>query len=145
MNPGQPGQPGQEGTGHAGHGGRGGQGGVGTRGERGATGATGDRGPQRRYGPLYGYLIASAIFTVLLYFLLFQSRADSILNCERRNIQIAEVNNRVEPINLLIHLELDERGEEHAPSDLRDLRDLVAEPVQLDDCSETFEKPWPFG
>lgn len=141
----QEGQPGQEGTEQGGHGGRGGHGGTGARGATGARGQRGQRGPVRKHGPLYGYIVASIIFTVLLYWLAFSARADSVLNCEQRNAQFDEVNERASAINHLIRLELSEVNEEHSPLELHSLLTLRARPVALNDCRATFAKPWPFG
>lgn len=85
---------------------------------------------------LYGFLVASAIFTVLVYALLFSARQDSITNCEQRNAQFVEVNQRAALINELI--ELMEARNPH-------LREQSAKPVTLTDCNRTFSKPWPLG
>lgn len=112
-------------------------------GEPGARGRRGAEGPSRRYGPLYGYIVASLIFTVLIYALLFAQRADSVTNCEQRNAQIAEVNKRAKVINDLIKLERTER-DEHSPEALRVLEGDSAIVVPLTDCDATFDHPWPF-
>ena len=126
--PGQPGEPGKRG------GGRGGAGGAGGRG-----GAADDHSTWRHRNPaLYGYLIASLVFTALLYALLFQIRHDNLEQCQRNNYFRAEVNKRSIPINTLIA-----RENQIYPQRPHGTLAYVAT-VPLVDCEERFSKPWPF-
>lgn len=77
----------------------------------------------------------------LFYTNQFHQREDSIVNCEQRNEQIQEVNKRAPAINALLHIESSEP--EHK-EDLSVLRRNHVERVELTDCDEVFEKPWPF-
>lgn len=95
-------------------------------GERGPRGERGEPGPARKFGPLYGYLAASAIMAVLLYALLFQVRSELIDSCNRVNDFRREFN---------AHVTLDNVRAEH---------DLHERPIPLTDCEAKFPRPFPF-
>lgn len=144
--PGLPGEPGIGGGGSGGHGGAGGSGGygLGTIGPQGPQGPQGPRGPRgeighpRKYGPLFGFLVASAIMSVLVYYLQFQVRDELIKSCERVNVTRNEVNQRASVINSIITQEQNEPAHGNKPLPL-------ATKVTLTDCPAQFHRPWPFN
>ena len=113
-----------------------------------------DRGlaadPMRR-GPLFGYLVATLIFGAVVYFLQFQARDDNIVNCEKRNDQIREVNKRAPTIRKLIRVEIievNDKKEPMSPKSARAHKALIGSSIQkvpLNDCSDLFDRPFPFG
>jgi hypothetical protein len=125
-----------------------------------------------RYGPLYGYLVASAIFTALIYFLLFNVRDAAVESCERGNIIRAEFTAREAPIDGALRLLIDtrrpngaigklieaheqvdphpiatEKAEARAREEVAELRRLVASTggIEQVDCEAVNPEPWPFG
>ena len=110
-----------------------------------------------RRGPLYGYIAASIVFTIVLYGLLLSVRGDSIAQCESGNALRVAFNAREEPIDQALQLLIDTRqagglvnlGAPGNPSQARreiaELRILIEQTgiVALTDCDEAYPRPWP--
>lgn len=148
--PGEPGQPGEPGSfGQGGTGGRGGRGGAGgiTGGIGGMGGPGGKFNKNIKFRSTIIALLMTLLFLGVYYTSMFHMREESILNCQDRNEQIREVNQRAEILNLLIKLEQGEVGEEHVttPNARANLISTHAEKVTLSVCSKVFDKPWPFN
>lgn len=107
---------------------------------------------------IVGYLIATVIFGALLYVMLFEINADHRANCDRRNTQIEEVNERTSDIDklarslqgyMLARLAGDTsviaEGVPVVESVVKELDQVRPDDVPLIDCKTDFDQPWPFG
>lgn len=132
------------------------QGPPGSQGETGQPGAKGRRGKSRRYGPLYGYVAASIIFTLIVYGLLFQLRDNQVAGCIRANVLRVEFNQRAEAFGDILEVlikarggadSIQRQGEQKANRRERDelirARDAV-DTVPIVNCDDVYPRPWPF-
>jgi hypothetical protein len=147
---GRPGEAGEDA--HGATGGRGGAGGAGGRGHRtGGAGGRGGRGGHVEDQGKHRATIIAVLMTLLLvvlgYSLMLDHRAQALVQCEERNEQMNEINDRVPTINLLLRHERErhERRHKHPerPKYPHEIEVAKAEPVKLSDCEATLLKPWP--
>ncbi len=105
---------------------------------------------------LFGFLVASVIFTILVYALLWQIHNNAVDSCERGNLIRAEFNERAgafdEILTVLIQARTGEdslkRQDGATQANRRETRKLLdarreISVVPLPDCEDVNPKPWP--
>lgn len=111
-----------------------------------------------RHPAFLAYILSGLVFTALMYLLLFNVHSQALENCELRNAQVVEMNNRATEVNDIAETLSDymtarlsgDRSKiaEGVPQVKRTRRtlDMVrAEQVIPNNCSEIFRNPWPFN
>lgn len=90
---------------------------------------------------MFGYIVASLIFTVLMYALLFQIHEQNVEACEGRNNTRTEITEQGEALKFVIDVLSDSSF--HTVHDFKEARKKI-DPVPALDCDEAFSHPWPF-
>lgn len=108
---------------------------------------------------LYGMVVASVIFTCVVYALAISARNDDVRACEGRNVTRAELNERGVAIDSILTVLIQARqgpdsilrSEGTALANKQEVADLKASRYKVDsdlpllDCEEVFPMPWPLG
>lgn len=121
-------------------------------------GALANRSWRQRNPSLFGFLIASTIFTIVVYALMFDARSNDVQACEGRNSTRTELNQRGHTTQNIIDILV---GARQGPGQVAreggynqqnadEAKQLLKDSKRIDflaqlDCEAEYPKPWPFG